>query len=189
MAKFAEIISIEQQRTDQAQWNVIHLFKEGGFYRAYEWSAWLIAAITYNDEARQQSKDRKPLSVTRKKIRDSEDTFAFVGFPLNSVDKFIPNRTSFQAASDSQLDITIELAWDGDYTYDSLNEAFRKWKEEQPIQEPKTRRDESDAPSTSSHLSTSGIIADILAWPLEQKTPLENTMFISTLKQKIATLL
>lgn len=189
MAKFAEIISIEQQRTDQAQWNVIHLFKEGGFYRAYEWSAWLIAAITYNDEVRQQSKDRKPLSVTRKKIRDSEDTFAFVGFPLNSVEKFIPNRTSFQAASDSQIDITIELAWDGDYTYDSLNEAFRKWKEEQPIQEPKTRRDESDAPSTSSHLSTFGIIADILAWPLEQKTPLENTMFISTLKQKIATLL
>ena len=60
MAKFAEIISIEQQRTDQAQWNVIHLFKEGGFYRAYEWSAWLIAAITYNDEVRQQTKARKP---------------------------------------------------------------------------------------------------------------------------------
>ena len=100
----------------------------------------------------------------------------------NSVDEFT-------MGYGSQIDITIELAWDGDYTYDSLNEAFRKWKEEQPIQEPKTRRDESDAPSTSSHLSTSGIIADILAWPLEQKTPLENTMFISTLKQKIATLL
>jgi hypothetical protein len=32
----------------------------GDFYRAYEWSAWLIVAITYNDRVRKETKDRKP---------------------------------------------------------------------------------------------------------------------------------
>ena len=109
MAKIADILEIERQRSDPSQWNVIHLFKEGGFYRAYEWSAWLIVTISYSDEIRKESQDRKPLNVTHKTLRGSDDTFLFVGFPLKSADKFIPNRTSFETISDSQIDMAIEL--------------------------------------------------------------------------------
>ena len=70
MARISEILEIEKQRTDKEQWNVINLFKEGGFYRAYEWSAWLIVTMAYNDEARQQTGDRKPLNVTHKRSRN-----------------------------------------------------------------------------------------------------------------------
>ena len=35
-----EILSIEENRTEDSR-GVIHLFQEGTFYRAYEWSAWL----------------------------------------------------------------------------------------------------------------------------------------------------
>ena len=41
MAKhISEILAIGENRKDSQTYNVIHLFKEGAFYRAYE-SAWL----------------------------------------------------------------------------------------------------------------------------------------------------
>ena len=67
--------------------------------------------------------------MTHKRSRNSDETFVFVGFPLKSAEKFIPQRTSFETISDTQIDITIELSWDDDLSYDSLNEAFLKWKE------------------------------------------------------------
>ena len=69
----------------------------GDFYRAYEWSAWLIVVIAYNDEVRKQSKDRKPLKLSHKQLANSEDTFCFVGFPIKSMEKFIPTRTGFES--------------------------------------------------------------------------------------------
>ena len=109
MAKISEILEIEKNREDAAQWNIIHLFKEGGFYRAYNWSAWLIVAVAYNDEVRKNSSDRKPLNVSRKKTKNGENDFAFVGFPLKSLEKFIPNNTGFTPVNDTQIDISIEL--------------------------------------------------------------------------------
>ena len=35
----AEIIGIETKREEATQWNVIHLIKEGDWYRAHDWSA------------------------------------------------------------------------------------------------------------------------------------------------------
>lgn len=39
MAKIADVLQIERNRTDKSEWNKIHLFKMGDFWRAYEWSA------------------------------------------------------------------------------------------------------------------------------------------------------
>jgi len=65
MAKLADILQQERERDTAEQWGIIHLYKTGSFYSAYEWSAWLIAVITFNDEVRMQTKDRKPIAVTR----------------------------------------------------------------------------------------------------------------------------
>ena len=107
MAKLADILSIERDRQEPEKWNVIHLFKTGTFYTAYEWSAWLTAAVSFNDEVRKQTKSRMPLTVTRNEIASSEnETFCKVGFPMKSVEKFIPARTGFEAIDDSHLVIT-----------------------------------------------------------------------------------
>ena len=86
MAKLADILQQERERDTAEQWGIIHLYKTGSFYSAYEWSAWLIAVITFNDEVRMQTKDRKPLAVTRIPMKDSEETFCRVGFPLKSIE-------------------------------------------------------------------------------------------------------
>jgi len=54
MAKIADVLATERNRQQPQEWNKIHLFQMGDFYRAYEWSAWLIVAITYSDKVRHQ---------------------------------------------------------------------------------------------------------------------------------------
>lgn len=125
MAKISEILEIEKQRTEPATWNVIHLFKEGGFYRAYNWSAWLIVTFGYNDEVRSQTQDRKPLAVSRKKMKNSDVDFAFVGFPLRSLEKFLPYKDSFTPISDTQIDVAVELPpSDGEQSFESMQEVI-----------------------------------------------------------------
>lgn len=42
MAAIKEILEFEDDRNDREMQRVIHLFQEGSFYWAYEWSAWLM---------------------------------------------------------------------------------------------------------------------------------------------------
>ena len=41
MAQLKEILEKEKERASLEQCAAVHLFREGTFYRAYEWSAWL----------------------------------------------------------------------------------------------------------------------------------------------------
>lgn len=106
----AEIIKIESDRDGKA--NVVHLIKEGNFYHANDWSAWLIAVITFNDEVRMATKDRKPIAVTRIKMANSDETFCRVGFPLKSIEKYIPTRLDFNSEDDKHIVITVALPQD-----------------------------------------------------------------------------
>lgn len=188
MAKISEILEIEKERADAGTWNVIHLFKEGGFYRAYNWSAWLIVTVAYSDEVRKGQTDRKPLNVSRKKVKNGDGDFAFVGFPIKSQEKFIPYYTEFKPISDTQIDISIELpATDGEISFESLSQAVEDWKQAIPISEDKPKK-EQDEPFHASPRSFTGVMSQVMSFPLESKTPIECMMFISQLKQQLAAL-
>lgn len=193
MAKLADILSIERDRQEPEKWNVIHLFKTGTFYTAYEWSAWLTAVVSFNDEVRKQTKSRMPLTVTRNEIASSEnETFCKVGFPMKSMEKFIPERTGFEAIDDSHLVITIPLPQPSDgtaVTYERLAKAVEKWKDEQPIKKAKEKQPSRQEPVAVTATGNVGIIAQILSYPLSERTPLENFQFITSLKQQIAQIL
>lgn len=90
MAKIVEILETERKRPTAADFDVVHMYKTGQFYTAYDWSAWIISVISYTDAVRMQTKDRHPLAVTRIKIATSEQTFCKVGFPFKSIEKFCP---------------------------------------------------------------------------------------------------
>ncbi len=145
-----EILELERDREDKEKWNVIHLHKTGGFYSAYEWSAWLVAVISFNDEVRMRTKDRLPLAVSRYKLAGTEETFCKVGFPLKSVDKFIPQRTDFKA-DDNHLIFTIELPKPKDgsqVTYERLKESIDKWRDAHPVKERNTKTKKSESAPT-----------------------------------------
>lgn len=189
MAKISEILDIEKDRNEQDKWNIIHLFKEGGFYRAYNWSAWLIVTFSYNDDARKETKDRKPLAVSRKKMKSTETDFVFVGFPLKSLDKFVPSNIGFTPITDTQIDVTIDLSYNDDVTYESLEEEYETWKDSIKMSEEKQKYEETVSDSvTITPRSISSIMSQVLFYPLESRTPIENMEFISMLKSQLASL-
>lgn len=196
MTKLNEILELEKDRHESDKWNVIHLFKTGGFWSAYEWSAWLIAVIAFNDEVRMRTKDRKPLAVSRYASEDGNSTFCKVGFPLKSIDKFIPERLEVLINDDKHLALRISLPpadSDGVVTnYETISGKINEWRDAQTLKERgnKKKKPAASAPAPpQQHTATSGIISQILAYPLSQRTAAENIAFISELKKQITSIL
>lgn len=214
MAKLVDILQQERERDTADKWGIIHLYKTGSFYSAYEWSAWLIAVITFNDEVRMATKDRKPLTVTRIPMANSDDTFCRVGFPLKSIEKYIPTRTNYEAEDDKHIVITVPLPQPTDgseVTYERLAEAIKTWKEAQPLKQPKDKKDSDPQEDTDRQPkqgkpkrtllsliqgaqqqqtpSQGGIIMQIMSYQLAQHTPAENYEFIQRLQLQIASIL
>lgn len=209
MAKIAEILETERQRPTAQDWNVVHMYKTGQFYTAYDWSAWIISVISYTDSVRMQTRDRHPLAVTRIKLASSEQTFCKVGFPFKSIDKFCPARQGFDGVENDHITFRIPLPTPTDgteITAERLSEAVDKWTETFEIKPPKPTKDEmkqakaqrraaADAaaatPSTHAPATHSGggLIQQILAYPLADSTPNDNIAFIQRLKQQITDIL
>jgi hypothetical protein len=214
MAKLVDILQQERERDTADKWGLIHLYQTGSFYSAYEWSAWLISVITFNDEVRMQTKDRKPLAVTRIPMKDSEETFCRVGFPLKSIEKYIPTRLEFNSEDDKHIVITVALPQPQDgseVTYERLIEAVAKWKESQPLKQPKDKKDSDPQEDTDRQPkqgkakrtlmsliqetqqqqspSQGGLIMQIMSYQLSHHTPEENYEFIQRLQQQIASIL
>lgn len=193
MAKLEEVFVVEADRKEADAWNKIHLFKMGDFWRAYEWSAWLIAVITYNENVRQATKDRKPIHVTRMKRTDIDGTYCFVGFPVKSVEKYIPERENFENVSDKHVTITISLPQPNDGTtlsFERMNEAFEKWKDGIELTE-RNKKDSKATVTTSQPQQPmgGGILSQIMAYPLSERTAIENIQFIQSLKQQLSAIL
>ena len=51
MASIKEIVQLEGDRSEPSQYSVVHLFHEGSFLRAYDWSAWLLCRYPCRDFA------------------------------------------------------------------------------------------------------------------------------------------
>lgn len=214
MAKLADILQQERERDTAEQWGIIHLYKTGSFYSAYEWSAWLISVITFNNEVRMATKDRKPIAVTRIPMANSDETFCRVGFPLKSIEKYIPTRLNYEAEDDKHIVITVELPTPkegSEVTYERLSEAIKKWKEAQPMKQPKDKKDSDPQEDTDRQPAQGkpkrtllsliqeaqqqqapaqgGLIMQIMSYQLSQHTPAENYEFIQRLQQQIASIL
>lgn len=212
MAKLADILQQERDRDTADKWGIIHLYKTGSFYSAYEWSAWLIAVITFNDKVRMATKDRRPLAVTRIKMANSDDTFCRVGFPLKSIEKYIPTRLDFDSEDDKHLVITVALPQPQDgseVTYERLANAVNEWKEAQPMKQPKDSKDGDPQEDTDRQPAQGkpkktllsmlqglqqppaqgGLIMQIMSYQLSQHTPADNYEFIQRLQQQIASIL
>ena len=98
----AEIRKLEEDR--EGKLNIVHLQKEGSFYHANDWSAYLMTKYPIGEAL------NKPMAVTAKKLKDGY-IHAFVGFPATSIGKYVPNdgSISFTPVSDTQIDVTLNL--------------------------------------------------------------------------------
>lgn len=180
----AEIVEIESNRNSPEQFAVVHLIKEqGGFYRAHDWSAWLMTNFPVSDV---------PLQISAKKLKDGYIE-AWVGFPVTSLGKYVPEsgNITFTPINDNQIDITIPLPDEyKDAEFDTLRAAVDDWKGQLPINAGKKqkREDREVAEVAPRFPRITDIIGRILAFPLAEKSPMEAWQFVRQLQQQTASI-
>ncbi len=180
----AEISKIENERNTPKDFGVIHLFSENNFYRAHDWSAWLMTTFPFGESL------NKPLRVSAKRLKDGY-VEAWVGFPVSSLGKYVPNDDSmqFNPVSDTQIDVTIHLP-DGyeDANFDDIRAQVDAWKEGLPMNEAKKqkREDREVAEVAPRFTRMTDIVGRIFSFPLESKSPIEAWEFVRQLRQQAA---
>lgn len=183
-------LEYEKLRQDSDSWNKIRLHKDGKFYHAYEWSAWLIKAFVCTEDFQKQRGDDKVLAVARYKTKDSE--YAVLGFPLESLSKYVHDYKDANQTEEGDMIIEIDLPFDEKVTFDQLNSAFEDWKQSCPELETKKKKNLQITQQNAAILGRSGIfqiLSQVLSYPVERTTPAQNIDFISQLKQQVAALL
>ena len=185
-------LEFEKLRQDPESWNKIFLHKDGKFFRAYEWSAWLIKTIVCTEEIQKERGDLKMLTANRYVTKKGE--YVSVGFPLESLSKFMIGFDNFDPNTvDDYAEFTL-TAFDEDVSnYEELLAAFETWKHELP--EKDTKQTQRAGRATANVYTDSGrvgmfqILSQVLSYPIESKTPADNAEFIATLKRQLSSLL
>lgn len=185
-------LEYEKLREDESNWNKLILHKDGKFYHAYEWSAWLIKTVVCTEEFQKARQDNSILSALHFITKNND--YVMLGFPLESLSKYIPKYEDVKALEGDDIEITIALPVDEGRTYESMSEAFGAWRAECPVKEPNKGAGKNvlKGVSQAAVLNRSGIfqiVAQVMAYPVEKSTPSENIEFISNLKQQVAQLL
>lgn len=190
--KLSAALEFEKLREDAVSWNKVILHRDGKFYHAYNWSAWLIKQFVCTEDMQKERGDSSLLQVNRYPSKHGE--YVMLGFPLESISKYIPAYEDARKMEDSDdMEITVSVDF-GDTTYDMLTQDFEEWSAACPLKEKKGK---SNAAITHSDgkaavLARSGIfaiLAKVLSYPVESKTPAENIEFISQMRQEVAALL
>lgn len=183
MAQIKQILQIESERSEENR-NVVHLFQEGTFYRAYNWSAWLCHRFV------QQFK------VTHKQLKGIDESVLFVGFPVSSIERYFGTCTMHDVDEKSKDVYLLTDIVSQDMDINIMKTDFGNWKSSIPLTISKTKVKENDAESapeqSSSHnlpRTITAIMQQILSFPLEHKTPIECMLFVAETKQNLARLI
>lgn len=163
---------IEYETSQDRDKTVARLYLENGWYRAYEWSAYLIHNYPNNLE------DDKRLRPTHRYVKECDDSIISVGLKLNMINKFLPNAQ--YKIEDEYIDVTIKLS----INENSSNDLLSKWKESVKIQTPQTIGKVYSKP-----FSMTDILKEILGYRMEHTTADEDRTFLYGLKEKCYSLI
>ena len=195
-----DLIKLENNRKSKDDYNKVHLIKEGTFYRAHDWSAWLLSNFPIGAAI------DKPLNVTATKIQSQNGYIdAWIGFPESSLERYIPNTeiTNFEAINDSQIDFCLSRLSE-EYLNMKANEIRKQvdeWKSNFPISESKKKSkcNPSSSLSNNSELNLNisspnkfgivDIFKKIISFSPESNSPQEAWNFLSNIKKEAINLL
>jgi hypothetical protein len=180
MAVIKEIAEQEKARLQAGIRNELHLYREGSFLRAYDWSAWL--ACRYLHE----------FKVNKRRFKGAEEPVVYIGFPEASLMKWMPDGVTQTVVDEKHLMLKLpELMLSDDA--ETIVQNYTEWHDAIPLTEGKerTRRDHGgEAPTADAEPATlTAIMQRILAFPIESKSPLESMTFLAEVKQKLAALI
>lgn len=183
MSQIIQIVQTEKDRSEVTR-NVIHLYQEGTFYRAYNWSAWLCHRFI------QQFK------VTHKNLKGMEESVLFIGFPLTSLEKYFGDYSRLEVG-EKAIDVVLPTNMvTGDMEVEMMSTDYDVWKSSIPLTISNAKQKENAREVAENKITMqkspntiTAIMQQILAFPLEQKTPIECMLFVAEAKQNLARLI
>lgn len=182
--------SREKERKDISDWKKIYLYREGTFLRAFNASAWLLATYVYNDEFRKQVGGKQPLQVQHLMSKTNGD-YIFAGFPVASIDKYVTMCDKRGENSDVVVLTMCDIIAPLFQTVEEYEEAYAKYlaslppakeKKDKPKQQ-QSFNSEDDGANVMASGGLFEILRSIVAYPLEEKTPLETVDEFRRLKR------
>jgi len=181
MTQIKEIIEAENKRNGIEEMRTIRLYREGTFFRAYEWSAWLCC------------KHVGELKVTNKRLNGIDGTVAFVGFPITSLQKYTPADAQVSVHPDGSASfILARQSIPDEANADELKTNFGEWKSQLPVEESKKKNSPGFGGQHTAALPAPATLTEvmrrILAYPLDSRSPIDNMQFLSELKQQLSAL-
>ena len=180
----------EKERKDISDWKTMYLYREGTFLRAFNASAWLLATFVYSDEFRKQVGGKQPLQVQHLMSKTNGD-YIFAGFPVASIDKYVTMCDKRDENSDVVVLTMCDIIAPLFQTAEEYEEAYAKYlaslppakeKKDKPKQQ-QSFNSEDDGANVMASGGLFEILRSIVAYPLEEKTPLETVDEFRRLKR------
>lgn len=182
MGLVKEIIYQESERQENSVCNEIHLWREGTFLRAYDWSAWLACHYLHD------------FKVNKRQFKDIDEPVAYIGFPESSIGKWLPEGADQTVMGENHLLLRLPDAMLSD-TLDNMSDVYASWKDEIVKNESNNSQrhrggaKDKEASAVEQPATLTNIMQRILAWPIESKSPLDSMAFLADLKQQLAHIL
>ena len=168
-----EIFTKEQSRDTEEKYRTIYLIPEGTFYRAYEWSAWLCHRYV------------SQFKPTHRLLKNTEDSVVFVGFPMTSLERHVLEGATVTEQEDKTIALVLAENVFGETTIEQLQMDFVNWKKSVPLVRSKNN---SELRIKNFELKNDelDVLKRILAYPIEQHSPMEAMAFLSEIKQQLS---
>lgn len=176
MALIQNIFEIESVRNTPLQCRQIHLFLEGTFFHAYEWSAWLV------------TKYIKALSVSRKLNKAVKTDYVMVGFPADAIAKYTPSDavTITDEKDEKHIILTLPETLVADTDARTMTETYKNWRDTVPMTEAK----EKNTGVLADHpVTLTGIMKLVLDYEIEEHSLRETEQFLKDIKHKLIRIL
>lgn len=184
MAKRTDILLKEERHSDEDLY-VIHFYNENGWWRAYEWSAYLCENFPNREEN---------LRATKRKVKECEDGMIYVGLQMMSFKKYLPSlETKISGEiSDDIMSLDIRDFFVDEFTFDNYKTLLREWKEsvDFKIEENRSKKKATstklpfECNDKGKELKMFDIIQMLLAYDVLTHNINENSNFLIELKRK-----
>lgn len=180
-------IELEKRENSESLYKM-HLYREeSGWWRGYELSAYF--AHFYPNKL----SDNDKLKAIRRSLKGSENGIISVGVRLESFQKYFPDiKIDDNNSEINDGHIVLDLR---DYFSEKINfenhiNILKEWKEQFKIVKTSKKTEiNSFKLNECNDTSLKIIFQQIMGYPLENKTPMENTAFLSDLKIRLSKIL
>lgn len=180
----------QEKRHSETELYKIHLYKNGDWWRATEWSAYLCQFC-------QNSDDGKKLRPIHRQLKGSDDGIVLVGLKLSSFEKYFPfvKIDDNSVIKDGHIEIDLGQKIDDNINIANYEKLLNDWKLSIPYCKSKSNYNSKLVDNGLDNLGDicNGkiyfVLKKILSYPLAQRTLLDNVNFINDMQHEIAAII